>query len=435
MSVIKETSKKLADGDLTVRTNLVGGDELGLLAQSFDKMADSLQTQQDHIKASNEELYRVNRALRVLSAGNKALLFASTELELLERICRDIVVEGNYMAAWIGFTGVERDQFLRPVASHSQVEEKSKPFDWNKAGNGALPIISAVRNDQVLVINDTEHESVHPHLAEQAAAIGYRSIIVLPLHQEGKPFGALIITSYHMDEFGSTQVEYLKETAADTSFGIEMLRTKGERNRLSLLDTHHELMLRDSLEDALKAIARTIEMRDPYTAGHQRRVAELAQMLARELGLSEDEIHGIFLAAVVHDIGKINVPAEILVRPGRLNEIEFALVKNHAASSYDILKGIKFPWPIAEIAHQHHERLDGTGYPQGLKGGDILFGARIMAVADVVEAMSSHRPYRPGLGIDAALKEIETGRGIIYDADVVDACLKLFKEERFKFSG
>jgi len=194
-------------------------------------------------------------------------------------------------------------------------------------------------------------------------------------------------------------------------------------------------MLRESLEDALRAIALTIEMRDPYTSGHQRRVADLAKILAQELGLTDDEVHGIYLAAIVHNIGKIQVPAEILVKPGRLNDIEYSLVKSHVTSSYEILKDIKFPWPIADMVHQHHERMDGSGYPLKLKDGEILFGARILAVADVVEAMSSHRPYRPSLGIEVALKEIERGRGTAYDEVVVDACLKLFSEERFKFEN
>ena len=430
---IDQAAKKITDGDLTARVNITDGDELGHLAESFDEMAKTLQTQKDEIQAASDELFRVNRSLRVLSAGNKSLLFAKTEQELLERICRDIVEVGGYLAAWIGFSGPEHDKYLRTMASYSKTEDESHKIDWNKAGNGMEPVITAVREDRVLVINDTSHESVHRHLGEQAAKFGYRSIIILPLHLEGTPFGALILTAYRENEFGDAQVEYLKETASDTSFGIEMLRTKQDRNRLALLGEHHEMMLRNGLEDALQAIAMTIEMRDPYTAGHQRRVAALAMVLATDLGLSDEEAHAIYLASIVHDIGKVKVPAEILVRPGKLTEMEFVLVRNHVVSSYEILKGIKFPWPIADMVHQHHERLDGTGYPLGLKGGEILFGARIMAVADVVEAMASHRPYRPGLGMEVALGEIKKGRGSLYDTAVVDACLKLFQEERFNF--
>jgi len=178
-----------------------------------------------------------------------------------------------------------------------------------------------------------------------------------------------------------------------------------------------------------------VEARDPYTAGHQRRVSELAAAIALEMGLPEEQVNGIHLAAMIHDVGKIHIPAEILSKPGKLNDIEFMLVKTHPQSGYDILKGVKFPWPIADIILQHHERMDGSGYPQGLKDGEILLESRIMAVADVVEAMSSHRPYRPALGIMAALSEIDRGRRSVYDPEVVDACLRLFVEKRFAFSS
>jgi putative nucleotidyltransferase with HDIG domain len=176
-----------------------------------------------------------------------------------------------------------------------------------------------------------------------------------------------------------------------------------------------------------------VDARDPYTAGHQRRVGELAVAIAREMRLPEEKIHGIRLAAAVHDLGKIHIPAELLAKPGKLTDIEFMLIKTHPQAGYDILKDVDFPWPIADIVRQHHERQDGSGYPQGLKGGQILLEARIMAVADVVETMSSHRPYRAALGIEPALKEIERGRSSVYDPAVAEACLKLFREARFAF--
>jgi HD-GYP domain-containing protein (c-di-GMP phosphodiesterase class II) len=175
-------------------------------------------------------------------------------------------------------------------------------------------------------------------------------------------------------------------------------------------------------------------MRDPYTAGHQRRAAQLACAIANEMGLSEDQIEGIRMAGLVHDIGKINVPAEILSKPGRLNDLEFGLIKTHCQVGHNVLNGtIEFPWPVAQIVLQHHERMDGSGYPQGLSGEEIILGARILAVADVVEAMASNRPYRVAPGIERALQEIAQNRSILYDPEVVDACLKLFTEERFKF--
>lgn len=173
------------------------------------------------------------------------------------------------------------------------------------------------------------------------------------------------------------------------------------------------------------------EMRDPYTAGHQRRVAEIAVAIGTELGMDATLIEGLRVAGYLHDIGKITTPAEILAKPGKLSPVERQLVRSHAQASYDVLKSVKFPWPVAEVVLQHHERMDGSGYPQGLKGEAILLKARILAVADVVEAMSSHRPYRPGLGTAAALAEIENGRGALYDPAVADACLKLFREKGY----
>ena len=189
--------------------------------------------------------------------------------------------------------------------------------------------------------------------------------------------------------------------------------------------------LRQVLEDTILAIAATAEMRDPYTAGHERRVAELAAAIAREMGLAERIVEGLRFGAMIHDLGKIKIPAEILVKPTRLTPIEYELIKGHALAGYDILKGISFPWPVAQMVRQHHERMDGSGYPDGLKGGAIIPEARILAVADTVEAMSSHRPYRPGLGMEKALAEIERGRGAQYDARAVDACLRLFREKGY----
>lgn len=173
------------------------------------------------------------------------------------------------------------------------------------------------------------------------------------------------------------------------------------------------------------------EMRDPYTVGHERRVAEIAVAIGREMGLDEARLEGIRIGASLHDIGKISIPAEILGKPGRLSDLEFSMIKSHPESGFNILNDVGFPWPVDKIALQHHERFDGSGYPNGLKSDDILLEARIVAVADVVEAMHSHRPYRAGLGINAALDEIRRGRGTAFDPVVVDSCLRLFNEKGF----
>jgi len=190
--------------------------------------------------------------------------------------------------------------------------------------------------------------------------------------------------------------------------------------------------LRQSLEETVDALASAQEIRDPYTAGHQKRVTALACDMAKEMGLSEEKIDGLRLAGLIHDVGKIRIPGEILTYPGRLTELDFNVIETHPKVGYEILKTIEFPYPVAKIVLQHHERLNGTGYPAGLKGNKILIEARIIAVADVVEAMASHRPYRPALGVDKAKEEISKNKGILYDPDAVDACLKILSKKKLK---
>jgi len=193
-------------------------------------------------------------------------------------------------------------------------------------------------------------------------------------------------------------------------------------------------MLQMALEGAIQTLTIATEVRDPYTSGHQRRVADLAISIAQEMGLAENVVAGIRMAGLIHDIGKLAVPAEILSKPSKINDLEFQLVKTHPEVGYDILKNIDFPWPVADIVLQHHERMNGSGYPRKLKKPDIIIEARIINVADVVEAMASYRPYRPSLGIEKSLEQISKNRGILYDDEVVDACLRLFRENRFKFA-
>ena len=208
--------------------------------------------------------------------------------------------------------------------------------------------------------------------------------------------------------------------------------TERKINELELQKSHDKL--KNALQDTITAIARAVEARDLYVAGHQRRVAQLAVAIAKEMGLDDDQVEGIHMGAIIHDIGKIHLPAEILNKPARLFDTEFSLVKSHPAVGYDILKDVKLPWPVAQIVHQHHEHLDGSGYPQALTKEEILLEARIVGVADVVEAMAGHRPYRPAKGIKKALHEIERHKGIFYDPKVVDACMRLFRDKKFKFN-
>jgi len=186
------------------------------------------------------------------------------------------------------------------------------------------------------------------------------------------------------------------------------------------------------LDEVIKALSVTVEVRDPYTFGHQERVAQISEKIAREMGFSETRVKALWMAATIHDIGKIYVPSEFLAKPTKLTEIEFAVIKTHSFVGYSIIKNIDFDWPIAEIVYQHHEKMDGSGYPLGVSGEKILMEARILTVADVVEAMSSHRPYRPALGLDKAKKEIKKNKETFYDPDVVDVCLQVIKEKGLK---
>ena len=252
--------------------------------------------------------------------------------------------------------------------------------------------------------------------------------IGVPLKIRDRVIGLMVLQSYKTEEaFTRSDVCILELISEEIALAIEIKKAQDERQKA-------ERRLRESLNRTIEAMAIAIEKRDPYTAGHQRRVAELSVAIAREMGLSGDRIEGIRFGAMIHDIGKIQVPLEILSKPGRLTEAEYEIIKTHPEAGYEIIKEIEFPWPIDKIVLQHHERLDGSGYPAGLKDGEISLEARIVAVADVVEAMSSHRPYRPAVGVEEALKEIEKFKGKYYDPDVVDACIRIFREKGFRFS-
>jgi putative nucleotidyltransferase with HDIG domain len=226
-----------------------------------------------------------------------------------------------------------------------------------------------------------------------------------------------------------------QELVDDIAFGLHKIelgeqRKKAEENLVKSYES-----LKKTLNDAINTMVKIVEIRDPYTAGHQHRVADLATAIAGEMKLEDIRIDQIRTAAVIHDIGKIHIPSDILSKPGRLSDIEFSLIKTHAQNGYDIVNGMNFPGIVAQAVLQHHERLDGSGYPNQLKGKDTLLEAKILAVADVIEAMASHRPYRPALGIDKALDEISKNKGRLYDPDVVDACLELFGVRKFEFKG
>lgn len=260
-------------------------------------------------------------------------------------------------------------------------------------------------------------------------------MIALPLKTDGDVFGVLCIYAGTASDFNEEEIKLLEEAAGDLAYGIISLRTHIEHGQQRQMLEEDQATLKAALVGTVNAAARLIEARDPYTAGHQQRVARLAAAIAGELGWQQERVEGLQLGAMIHDIGKINIPADILSKPGRLSPLEYQLVQSHAETGYEILKDINFPWPVAEIARQHHERIDGCGYPQGLKGRQIIEEARIVAVADVVEAIASHRPYREGMGIEAAIAEIRAGKGKRYDAKIVDICIRLLREKKVDVLG
>ncbi len=379
-------------------------------------------------KRAENALHRVNRELRTLSSVNLALVRAASEDELLRTVTNVIVEQGSYSLAAVEYAKDDLEKSITPVAWSDMEKSQywAQNISWAHTERGQLPIARAIRSGTTQICHGIANDPGFAPWIDSAFARGYVSNIALPLSGGGRTFGSLSIYSSEADAFDEEEVHLLEEMANDLAYGIITLRTRIEHEQ-------HATILRQSLEQSIQTIADTVEARDPYTAGHQRRVAELAMAIAREMGLPEEQVNGIHLAAMIHDLGKIHIPAEILSKPSKLTDIETMLIKTHPQAGYDILKNVKFPWPIADIILQHHERLDGSGYPQELKGDAILLEARILCVADVVEAISSFRPYRPGLGIEAALDEIIRGRGTHYDPQVVDTCVALFKEGKYAF--
>jgi PAS domain S-box-containing protein/putative nucleotidyltransferase with HDIG domain len=344
----------------------------------------------------------------------------------------------------IGFRGISRDitDRINKQRELKESEEKYRRtileniedgyFEVDLAGNltsfnDSMCRIAGFSRDELMGMNNREYTDT------ETAKKMYQ--VFNEVYRTGQP--ARMVDYEMIRKDGSKRILELSTSlirgsaGAPIGFrGIARDVTERKQTEKALKDTLERL--RKGLGGTIQAMALIVETRDPYTAGHQRRVANLARAISSEMGLSNEEIEGIRIAGIIHDMGKILVPAEILSKPGRLTENEFGIIKSHPQVGYDILNNIDFPWPVAEIVLQHHERLDGSGYPQGLLQDKTLLEAKILAVADVVEAMASHRPYRPALGVDKALEEISRNSGTLYDPEVVDACLRLFNEKGFR---
>jgi len=368
------------------------------------------------------ERLHLTRALRTLGEGNLVLVSARDEPELLQGMCDAIAGAGNYLLAWVGLREYDDERSIRPVASAGAVDYLEEiRVSWGDSATGQGPSGVAVRTGEIQVVDDFRSNLTYSPWREQALARGFRTSCVLPLRSHGEVIGILNIYAGEAGSFRPDAVALLEKLSSALSYGIERLR---DGKRLSR-----------SLDATLEALASLTEKRDPYTAGHMCRVGLLSAAIAEELGIDEQELRGIRIAADLHDVGKIVIPSEILSRPTQLNPQELALVQLHCRAGHDVLENIDFPWPVATMVVQHHERLDGSGYPQGLKGEQILLGSRILAVADTVEAMTNHRPYRPSLGLDQALSTVQAGAGTLFDPEVVTACLHMFTDHGFRFQN
>ena len=389
-------------------------------------------------KKSELALLRANRALKALSACNTVLVHAENEAGLLDEMCQVIVKQGGYHFAWIGQVMHDEKMSLQPLA-HAGHEEGYlgiiPGISWGDSLLGLGPSGRAVRSGIPQVSRDIATDPSYSPWREEALKRGYVSSISLPLmKRDGSIFGILAVFSSESDAFDEEETGLLVELAADLSFGITTMHMRIERDKAVEGERVQAFRLRQSLEETIAAIALTLEKRDPYTAGHQQRVAKLSAAIAEEMQLPEDMVQGIHFGALIHDIGKVYVPAEILNRPGKLSEIEFGLIKSHPEVGYEIVRDIHFPWPVAQMVRSHHERLNGSGYPRGLGAEEIGLETRILSVADLVEAMAAHRPYRAARGLDEARREILRGRGTEYDEKAVDACISVL-DKGFSFNS
>lgn len=386
-------------------------------------------------KQAEARIRKLTRLYATLSQTNQTIVRTTSRAELFSNICNAAVTHGKFVMAWVGLAD-ETAHMVKPVchygAEAGYLTNIIISTDDVPAGRG--PTGTAIRNNCVSYVNDYATDERTLPWREEALKRDFYGAAGVPLRFKGKAIGALTLYADEKDFFDADQLNLLEEMATDISFALdsferEALRQKAEAEREAALNK-----LQESLEDSIRVAASISEVRDPYTAGHQQRVCQLAVAIAVEMGLSKAQVDGIRFGSLIHDVGKIGVPAEILSRPSKLTSLEMQLIQTHPKAGYEIVKDIEFPWPVAQIILQHHERLDGSGYPAGLKGNNIITEAKIIAVADAVEAMSSHRPYRPSLGMDAALAEIAGASGVRYDKQAVEACLRLIKEKGFVFN-
>ncbi len=378
-----------------------------------------------------EELEKRGWALSALSAAAAALARSDSTDMLIKEVCSAIALQSPYLLAWVGKAEDDPEKTITVLGGSGSALAylQNIAVSWSENHvTGLGPAGLAVRNNRIAIVADTDTDPNFIVWHDLAKKHGIRSAIACPIADgAGHPFGVLVVYSAIPNAFGSEEAKLFESLAHELSFGLRAI----ERQHQLDDQIHQKDLIQERLAGALKAtieaMSRTMEWRDPYTAGHQKRVALISAAIAKKLGLNNEQIEALYMAAMVHDLGKVAVPAEILTKPTRLTDLEMQMVQGHAESGYQILKDIPFPYPIAEMVYQHHERLDGSGYPRGLKGDAICLEARILAVADTIEAMATHRPYRPGLGLDTAINRVMTEAGSKLDQRIANAASELYQ--------
>ncbi|MGA9351402.1 MAG: PAS domain S-box protein [Anaerolineae bacterium] len=449
-------AKGRALGFLTVdhREPGVYGEESAELAQTFASQAAIAienarlyqETQQElaERKRAEQELLQRQLRLSVLNRMGQALA-GTLELTPIYRIAHEHIAQlvdcpCFGISLYDPTTRILRAEFMLDDGELIDAA-RFPPLDMDIEPTRGRVRAIATRQPEIIVDFPTVTEGSDVHLVGAPGderAVG--SAMYVPMVVRGQVMGLLEVQSYQLDAYSAEEAELLGPVANQIGLAIQNARLYeqaqqeiAERRQAQEGLRQSYAKLEKALEGTVHVLVSATEMRDPYTAGHQRRVTQLACAIANEMSLSEEQMEGIRMAGLIHDLGKISVPAEILSKPSQLTDLEFGLIKMHPQTGYDVLKVIEFPWPVAQIVLQHHERMDGSGYPQELSGEEILLEARILGVADVVEAMASHRPYRSAQGIDKALEEISQNKGILYDPEMVDVCLRLFTEKGFEF--
>ncbi len=379
-------------------------------------------------RSLKKDVSRLTRVLSTVIKCHGVLVTSKTEDEIYKNICRIVVDDDKYKLAWIGIPKDDPDKNVVPIACEGLDKEylDTLTVHWKDDRYSNGPTGTAIRTGKVQINNDINDNPAYEPWRDVAIRHGYRSSVSIPCKIADRVLCTLNIYSDETHAFDRQEIKLLEELATDIAYGVENLRTIDQKKRL-------QAELAATLTQLVEAIALTLEKRDPYTGGHQKRVAKLAAAIAEQLSWSDDRIEGLYLSGLIHDIGKIYVPSEILNRPGLLTDAEFSIIKSHPDIGHEIVENVSCNYPIKEVILQHHERLDGSGYPYGLKQDQISPEARVLAVADVTEAILSHRPYRPALGVHAAMEELKRGRGAIYDPTAVDICTSLFNDENFQW--